>query len=101
MKHNLGNTPKCMDCYWYREGGDSCRHDGWCVNPKALAVGTNGRKRACPPEKEAVKWMWNCDKWEDAENHLTHYEVLTRQPEPWKAPNEQAQVRMELESHAV
>lgn len=99
MKHTLGNSPKCIDCYWYREkqDGDNCRHDGWCVNPKALAVGVNGRKRSHPPEKEAVMWNVACKRWEDADTRLTHYEVMTRQPEPWKTPIEQAHIRTLLE----
>ena len=98
MKHRLGNSPKCISCFFYREkeAGDKCRGYGWCTNKKHLAVGVNGHKREKPPEREAVQWMHSCRLWEDAENRLTHYEVLTRQPEPWKTEEEQERVRQLL-----
>lgn len=99
MKHRLGNSPKCKDCYWYRERepGVKCSKDGWCINPKQLAIGVNGHKREHPPEREEVYWNCSCRLWEDAEDRLTHFEVLTRQPETWKTPIEQEHVRQILQ----
>ena len=99
MRHTLGNSPKCNTCYFYREkeAGEQCRGDGWCTNKKQCAVGVNGRKRENPPEREAVMWQGCCRQWEDAEDRLTHYEVLTRQPEPWRSEIEKALIISILE----
>ena len=90
MKHTLGNDPRCKDCYWYREkeADDKCLFEGWCTCKKELATGINGRKREHPPERKAVHDHWCCQWWEDAEERLTHYEVMTRKPEPWRTPLE-------------
>lgn len=94
MKHIMGNTPKCSECFWYREKEDydKCRLDGWCTNKKQCAVGINGRKREHPPDREAVHWNGQCKWWEDAEDRVTHFEVQTMHPEPWKSEEEQAKV---------
>lgn len=98
MKHQLGNTPKCISCYYYRdrEPNDKCRYDGWCTNKYNCSHGINGKKRDKPLEREPVMWNWECRQWEDAETRLTHFEVCTRTPEPWKTPLEQEHVKQIL-----
>lgn len=90
MRHRLGNTPKCITCYSYREKepNDGCLYDGWCTNKYYCSHGINGSKRSKPPEREAVMWMWSCRRWEDAEARLTYFEVLTRTPEEWRSDGE-------------
>lgn len=102
MKHIMGNSPKCIECYWYREkqDGDHCKRDGWCVNEYNLMHDISGKKRAVPLEREAVRWNCICRQWEDAEDRLTAYEVQTRQPEPWRTPIEQMQIRAVLDNYA-
>ena len=99
MKHRIGNTPKCKDCRWYmeKEGYDGCRLDGWCTNKKQCSLGINGKRREHPPEKEPVLWNHCCRLWEDAECGLTHFEVCTRKPEPWRTAKEQEEVRRLLD----
>lgn len=101
MKHKLGNSPKCVECYWYREkqDGDGCSRDGWCVNEYNCAHDVSGKKRSEPLERESVRWNCICKQWEDAESRLTSYEVLTRQPEPWRTPIERAQIKEILEGN--
>lgn len=101
MKHTLGNSPKCADCYWYREkqDGDNCRRDGWCVNQYNQTHDIAGKKRA-EPHNNPVSWNGTCGQWEDAESRLTKYEVLTRQPEPWRTPIEQMQIKAVLENES-
>ena len=100
MRHRMGNTPHCIECYWYREkeAHDGCREDGWCTNTKHCAVGINGRKREHPPEREPVRWNHECRMWEDAECRLTHFEVCARTPEPWKSEEEQERVMAILQA---
>lgn len=101
MRHRLGNSPKCIECYSYREKkpNDGCLYDGWCVNKYNCSHGINGRKRERPLEREAVRWQWSCRRWEDADTRLTHFEVNTRTPEEWRSENEKAYVRSLLESN--
>lgn len=74
MKHRMGNLPKCAECKYWRdkEPNDHCRFDGWCTKGKA----------------KTKHWNDVCHDWIDAENGLTHYEVLTRQLEEWRTPTE-------------
>lgn len=95
MKHIRGNGTRCSDCFWYREKeqGDKCRYDGWCVNPEHLRIGINGHLRIHIPERESRMKQWDCRMWEDAETRLTHYEVNTGEPEPWKSDVEKERIR--------
>ena len=97
MRHTLGNEPKCIECFWYREkeAGVQTQYDGWCVNPHNLSHGINGRKREKPLEREGVLWNWDCRQWEDAEVRLTHFEVNCRKPEEWRTEAEKKYI-MEL-----
>lgn len=98
MRHRLGNGPKCKECYWYREKEehDGCREDGWCHNKHQLSVGINGRKREHPPDREPVMWNGCCRDWEDAEDRLTRFEVLTGHPEEWRTPIEKELILQKL-----
>jgi hypothetical protein len=100
MRHTLGNTPKCNECYWYRdsEPNDGCRGDGWCTNKKQCSVGINGRKREHPPERESVLWNNSCRHWEDAEDRFTRFEADTRCPEEWRSEDEKKWLRELLKS---
>ena len=92
MKHIMGNSPKCIDCFYWRnpKPHEKCQHDGWCINKKHLSVGINGKKREHPPEKEARKWMWSCHWWADADYpHINHYEAETWKPDPSRSELEQ------------
>ena len=95
MKHTLGNTPKCHDCIWWRdrEAGDNCRSDGWCICRNQLRVGINGRKRINIPDREPTARNHSCKWWEDAEDHFTRFEALTRHPESWRSEEEQERIR--------
>ncbi len=90
MKHKMGNLPKCSDCFWYseKEPHDGCRLDGWCSNEYQRTVGVNGHKREKPLERYEVARNHACRRWEDAESRLTHFEVMTRQPEEWRSAGE-------------
>jgi len=90
----MGNSPKCSECFWYREKQTEkeCPLDGWCTNKKRLKIGINDHKREHPPEREAVRWNHECRWWEDAEDRLTHFEVCTRHPEEWRSKEEQAAI---------
>ena len=102
MKHTMGNSPKCIECYWYRDkqDGDHCRSDGWCVNEYKRTHDIAGKKRS-EPKDMAVAWNTSCHQWEDAEDRLTAYEVQTRQPEPWRTPIEQMQIRALLRNESA
>lgn len=92
MRHRMGNSPKCCECRWYQERrpNDGCRYDGWCYCKKQLSSGVNGHKREHPPEREPVRWNWDCRWWEDAEYpHINHFEAATRKPDPNRSPMEQ------------
>ena len=91
MKHLLGNSPKCIDCFYYREVQDDGHYhdnDGWCVNKYNCTYGINGKKYDNPKDRKAVKWMHSCHQWEEVETRLTHYEVVCMKPEPWRSENE-------------
>ena len=92
MKHRLGNSPKCKECFFWRdhEPGEKVPNglDGWCTNKHQCQTGVNGRKREHPPEREPCMWNGNCKYWEDAENHLTRFEVDTLTPEEWRTDGE-------------
>lgn len=94
MKHKMGNTPKCIDCAWYREAdGPEHKTGGWCQNRKVCSTGINGHKRDHPLERTATEWNGCCREWEDAEDHVTGYEVLCGVPEPWRTEEEQGRIR--------
>lgn len=77
MRHRLGNTPRCGDCYFFRakEYEAECSTDGWCLN----GMHVNGKK---VKDVYPVSASWECSNWEDAEDRITHYEALTRQVDP-------------------
>lgn len=78
MKHIEGNTPKCWECFFYREKtGNDCSLDGWCLNPFQLSHGINGKLREKPKEKEAVRANNFCRQWEDAETRTNYFDVIT------------------------
>ena len=83
MKHTKGNTPKCYECYFYedKEPGDWCRLDGWCRNPYQCTHIANGKRRTAPVLRVPVMRGHECYYWEDAENRLTHFEVMTGKKE--------------------
>lgn len=60
MKHIMGNGPKCIECYWYREkqDGDHCRRDGWCMNEHNRTHDIAGKKR---PEPKDMAGRWTDD----------------------------------------
>ena len=96
MRHRLGNTPKCCECYWYREKEaheKANQKDGWCTNKKQCACGINGHKRYHPPEREPKRWNGCCSWWEDAELRLTHFEVSCRKPEEWRTAEEKRYIK--------
>lgn len=96
MRHKIGNSPKCKDCYYYTEKTehDNCRHDGWCSNWHY----DHGRKVSDKPH--AVMWHECCSWWEDAEDRLTHYEVVMRKPEPTRKPLEAEHIKEILRGEA-
>ena len=79
MKHIMGNTPKCYECYFYKdkEQGDYCRYDGWCYHPKQCKYGINGRIRREAQSRIPVRRGSECRWWEDAEDRISHFDVMT------------------------
>lgn len=80
MKHIMGNTPRCDECYFYTAKSEHEKDnwlDGWCHMAK------NWEQR----EREKMKTRANgrCCFWEDAEDRITYYEVETRSPEVWRS----------------
>lgn len=79
MKHTMGNSTHCIDCYYYREKeeGDHCLYDGWCLKGQY-----NGNKKVA----DIASTRWNngtgCDFWEDAEDRITSFEALTSNVDP-------------------
>lgn len=100
MKHIMGNSPKCSECFHFArpEPWEKCKGDGWCTNQKHLSIGINGKKREHPPEKEAKRWNGKCSFWEDAEYpHINEYEAETGNPDPNRGELEQMIIRSVLE----
>ena len=95
MKHIMGNSPKCSECKYYREREihDNIRYDGWCVEPYNNTYFYANKKKAEPTQKEGVLWNHSCERWIDAEDGLTRYEVETGEPEPGRRECEQELVR--------
>ena len=91
MKHKLGNSTHCIDCYYFRPKDEEHKtnFDGFCK----LGCVINGKRlgELEPP----VSWNngTGCKDWEDAEDRLTHYEVMTRQPDPKRTPLEAEHIR--------
>ena len=90
MKHKLGNSTKCIDCFFYRPKDEEHKtvFDGFCK----LGTRVNGKRFAkCAP----VRWNHGsgCQDWEDAEDRLTHFEVMTRHPDPKRSPIEAELIR--------
>ena len=77
MKHTPGYTPRCDECYYYTEknADDEYPKDGWCS--KGLYI--NNKKRL---DGWSVWRFWNCERWEDADDRVTIYELLTGKAEP-------------------
>lgn len=77
MKHTMGNSPHCRDCYFFKEKEfeSECSGDGWCL--KGLRV--NGKQIN---DRYPTRYNLDCNNWEDAEDRITHYEALTRKVEP-------------------
>ena len=96
MKHIMGNSPKCKECAFFteksaEENGD---FDGWCERGlKLFSRKINGRCK--------VHWNDNCYEWEDAENHMTSYEVQTLKPEPKRTPLERIWLEEEFKKHPL
>ena len=88
MKHIMGNSCKCNECYWYREPepDEKCPEDGFCTNVRAHGI--NGKRLKDPKAEMPVMWGNNCSHWEDAETRFTMYEVLTLNAEPCRTPAE-------------
>lgn len=89
MVHKLGNSTKCRDCFFYtpkdEEKGD---FEGYCS--KGLRV--NGAKIRDVAEVRAF-WGSGCQDWEDRETRITHFEAMTREPDPKRTPAEAEYIR--------
>lgn len=98
MKHRLGNSPRCDECYYYIEKMENDRTacDGYCINPYNLSHGANGSKRTTPRLSEPTRAYLDCSRWEDKEERLTCFEVLTRQPEEWRTECEKEHIKEKL-----
>lgn len=85
MKHILGNSTRCGDCFYYRpkETEDECLRDGWCLNGLKI----NSRK-VKDIYSVSENWGSGCDDWEDAEDRITHFEAMTRKVDPCRGPLE-------------
>ena len=91
MKHKLGNSTHCIDCYFYRPKDEEHKtsFDGFC----RLGTWINGKLHS--EREQPVRWNngSGCRNWEDAEDRLTHYEVMTRNPDPKRSPIEAEIIR--------
>ena len=81
MRHIMGNTPHCDECYWYTAKSEHDKDnwlDGWCRQEKEVKDWN---------QRDRMKTRANdrCRFWEDAEDRLTYYEVETRSPEAWRS----------------
>ena len=103
MRHKMGNSPKCYECYFYQQKSaedKTCRGDGWCANPYEISHGINGRKRERPLERVDTCWNDFCDHWEDAECRATRFEVLTRKVGEWRKGLDRERILQELKGVA-
>ena len=66
--------------------------DGSDIDVVTLGTRVNGKRFAkCEP----VRWNHGsgCHDWDDAEDRLTHFEVMTRHPDPKRSPIEAELIR--------
>jgi hypothetical protein len=81
VKHVMGNTPRCDECYFYTAKSEREKDnwlDGWCRQENMVK---NWQQR----ERMKTSANGRCRFWEDAEDRLTYYEVETRSPEAWRS----------------
>lgn len=99
MRHKMGNSTRCSECYWYRapRDGEKCKLDGYCTNIKNRGI--NGKRPDNPKPEEPVLDVWGmgCTHWEDADTRLTHYEVMTRHAEPGRTAAEKEYIERIIE----
>ena len=97
MKHVMGNSTRCSECYWYREKEveDKGTHTGYCYHKFHKTHDCLGKKRSSPVEriKAHEHHGTDCRLWEDAEDRVTHFEVMCGKPEPSRTPIEQEHIK--------
>lgn len=84
MKRITTNDAHCSLCYYFRvpESGELFIEDGFCTK----------KTRPCG---KYVCWNNYCDEWEHKETRITHFEVMTKTPEP-KRTEAEAEYIMQL-----
>ena len=96
MKHVMGNSIRCSECYWYQEKeyDDRGNHTGYCNHKFHQTHDFLGKKRNEPVERITAHKNdgGGCQRWEDAEDRLTGFEVMCGKPEPARTPIEQEHV---------
>lgn len=99
MKHRMGNSTRCSECYWFREPRDGEKRtlDGYCTNTKARGINGHIPENPRPEEPVLDVWGMGCRHWEDAETRFTHYEVMTRHAEPWRSEAEKEYIERIME----
>ena len=99
MKHRLGNETKCRDYFFYspKDPEEKGTHDGYCVKGHII----NGRLTNKSPAKTQEYYGAGCYLWEDAEDRLTHFEVMTRNPDPKRTPAEAEYIKKKLRSDDI
>lgn len=80
MKHKLGNSTHCVNCFHYRPKDESHQtfKDGFCTIGHLI----NGRKISFEPQPVYWNNGTGCQDWEEVQTRLTHFEVMTLKPDP-------------------
>lgn len=99
MKHRMGNSTRCSECYWFRKPRDweKCQLDGFCGNINNRGINGHVPENPKPEEPVLDVWGMSCRHWEDAETRFTHYEVMTRHAEPWRSEAEKEYIERVIE----
>lgn len=86
MRHKMGWPTRCTECFHYtpKPIEEKGNHDGYC----RLGLKINNKKVSKAPAKVQAFYGQHCDDWEDAENRLTYFEVMTRTVGEWRTPME-------------
>lgn len=80
MVHILGNSTHCVDCISYRPKteNDHTIYDGFCV----IGHIVNGRRISFEPRPVYWNNGTGCQDWVERKRKITHFEAMTRKPDP-------------------
>lgn len=93
MKHTMGNSCKCAECFFFTpataEEEQKCRGDGWCGNRNNL--------KNNPQYRRGVAWNGVCEQWEDGDTRITLFEIECRTAGEWRKPLDREWVLQEMD----